>query len=240
MLTNIDALKMHVQWRGVEPYQASFAAMRAFTDARTLNTPDELWLVEHPPVYTLGQAGKPSHLLTPNTSIELVQVDRGGQITYHGPGQVVAYLLCDLRRRQLMVRELVNYIEQAAIDTLAAYNIVGERKSGAPGIYYAGSAEQETADLLQGAKIAALGLKIRRGCSYHGVSLNVKMDLQPFHDINPCGYAGLKIVDMATLGVVADWCEVAQTLATQLTKHITMHTLGLAKNQPAACVAELG
>ncbi len=222
MLTPTDALKIRLQWRGVEPYQISFDAMRAFTETRTSDTPDELWLVEHPPVYTLGQAGKPSHLLVANPEIELVQVDRGGQITYHGPGQVIAYLLCDLRRRQLMVRELVAYIEQAVIETLAAYNIVGERKAGAPGIYYAGSSERY-ADSLHGAKIAALGLKIRRGCSYHGVSLNVKMDLQPFNDINPCGYAGLKIVDMASLGVVADWREVAQMLANQLTHHIAAH-----------------
>jgi lipoyl(octanoyl) transferase len=181
-----------LRWRGIEPYAVSFDAMRAFTEARTAETVDEIWLVEHPPVFTLGQAGDPAHLLAADSGIPLVKVDRGGQITYHGPGQVVAYLLLDLRRRKLMVRELVTRIEQAVIETLAAYNLAGERKAGAPGIYVApGLAAGPHA----GAKIAALGLKIRNGCSYHGVSLNVNMDLQPFLAINPCGYAGLETVD---------------------------------------------
>jgi lipoyl(octanoyl) transferase len=200
-----------VCWRGLEPYAISFDAMRAFTEARTADTPDEIWLVEHPPVFTLGQAGNPAHLLAADPAIPLVKVDRGGQITYHGPGQVVAYLLLDLRRRKLMVRDLVTRIEQAAIDTLAAYNLVGERRAGAPGIYIAPGDSGH-----QGAKIAALGLKIRNGCSYHGVSLNVNMDLRPFLAINPCGYAGLETVDMATLGVAAGWNEVAETLAARL------------------------
>lgn len=202
-----------VRWRGVEPYETSFDAMRAFTASRTEATPDELWLVEHPPVFTLGQAGKPEHLLVADSGIPLVQIDRGGQITYHGPGQVVAYLLLDLRRRRLMVRELVTAIEAAAIETLAAYNLAGERKAGAPGIYVA---EDAQAGPHAGAKIAALGLKIRNGCSYHGVSLNVAMDLRPFLAINPCGYAGLETVDMATLGVAASWRDVAATLAARL------------------------
>jgi lipoyl(octanoyl) transferase len=204
-----DPLAVEICWRGNEPYQASFDAMRAFTEARTEATVDQLWLVEHPPVYTLGQAGDPAHLLTSDGAIPLVRVDRGGQITYHGPGQVVAYLLLDLRRRKLMVRELVQRIEQAAIDTLAAYNLGGERKPGAPGIYLSDGP-------LQGAKIAALGLKIRRGCCYHGISLNVRMDLRPFGRINPCGYAGLQTADMASLGVAASWNEVAQALASHL------------------------
>src|SRR5476649_1978467 len=162
------------RWRGLEPYTQSFDAMRAFTETRTSETTDEIWLVEHPPVFTLGLAGDPAHLLNPNSDIPLVKVDRGGQITYHGPGQVVAYLLLDLRRRKLMVRELVRRIEQAAIDTLAAYNLACERKAGAPGIYVAPGPD---AGLHAGAKIAALGLKIRNGCSYHGASLNLKMDL---------------------------------------------------------------
>ena len=189
-----------LRWLGSEPYEASFEAMRAFTDARIADTPDEIWLVEHPPVFTLGQAGDPAHLLAADSGIPLVKVDRGGQITYHGPGQVVAYLLLDLRRRKLMVREMVTRIEQAVIDTLAAYNLAGERKAGAPGIYVAPGPD---AGLHAGAKIAALGLKIRNGCSYHGVSLNVNMDLRPFLAINPCGYAGLETVDMATLSVAA-------------------------------------
>ncbi|KAG0163503.1 hypothetical protein DFQ28_000506 [Apophysomyces sp. BC1034] len=202
-----------VRWRGLEPYEASFDAMRAFTAARTPLTTDEIWLIEHPPVYTLGQAGDPAHLLAAHSGIALVQVDRGGQITYHGPGQVVAYLLIDLRRRRLWVRDLVTRIEQAVIDTLAAYNLAGERRAGAPGIYIAAAYPYGHA----GAKIAALGLKIRNGCSYHGVSLNVRMDLQPFRGINPCGYAGLETIDMASLGVSADWRDVAQTLAERLT-----------------------
>jgi lipoyl(octanoyl) transferase len=221
-------------WRGVEPYQASFDAMRAFTDIRSADTPDEIWLVEHPPVFTLGQAGDPAHLLAADSGIPLVKVDRGGQITYHGPGQVVAYLLLDLRRRKLMVRELVTRIEEAVIETLAAYNLAGERKAGAPGIYVAPGPD---AGLHAGAKIAALGLKIRSGCSYHGVSLNVNMDLQPFLAINPCGYAGLETVDMATLGVAAGWEDVARTLAAHLTANIDGTPAAVAQPQAGALTA---
>jgi lipoyl(octanoyl) transferase len=208
---------IRLYWRGLEPYQTTFDAMRAFTDARTDATPDEIWLVEHPPVFTLGQAGNPAHLLAADAGIPLVKVDRGGQITYHGPGQVIAYLLLNLRRRKLMVRELVTRIEEAVIETLAAYNLAGVRKAGAPGIYVAPG---PAAGPHEGAKIAALGLKIRNGCSYHGVSLNVKMDLQPFLAINPCGYAGLETVDMATLGVAAGWDDVAGTLAARLAANL--------------------
>jgi lipoyl(octanoyl) transferase len=211
-----------LRWLGREAYETSFDAMRAFTDARTPDTPDEIWLVEHPPVFTLGLAGNPSHLLLADSGIPLVKVDRGGQITYHGPGQVVAYLLIDLRRRKLMVRELVRRIEEAVIETLAAYNLATDRKDGAPGIYVAAhpSDTNDRIHLHEGAKIAALGLKIRNGCSYHGVSLNVKMDLQPFLAINPCGYAGLETVDMATLGVDAGWRDVAFLLAERLAHQI--------------------
>jgi len=199
--------------RGVEDYATSFDAMRAFTDARTADTPDELWLVEHPPVYTLGLAGDPAHLLNPENAIPLVKTDRGGQITYHGPGQVVAYLLLDLRRRRLMVRELVHKIEQAVLETLAAYNLSAERVAGAPGIYLA---QGPNAGPNAGAKIAALGLKIRKGCSYHGVSLNVRMDLRPFLQINPCGYVGLQTIDLAGAGVDVSWEDAASALAHQL------------------------
>jgi lipoyl(octanoyl) transferase len=219
-----------LRWLGREPYQASFDAMRAFTDARTADTPDEIWLVEHPPVFTLGQAGDPAHLLAADSNIPLVKVDRGGQITYHGPGQVVAYLLLDLRRRKLMVRELVTRLEQAVIDTLAAYNLAGERKAGAPGIYVAAGPHA-------GAKIAALGLKIRNGCSYHGVSLNVNMDLRPFLAINPCGYAGLETVDMATLGVAAGWDDVTRTLAASLTANLDGNPAAVAQPQAGALTA---
>ena len=201
--------------RGMEPYAQTFADMRAFTDTRTSDTPDQLWLVEHPPVYTLGLGADPAHVLDAH-DIPVVQTDRGGEVTYHGPGQAVIYLLFDLRRdgRKLLPREFVQGIEQAVIDTLAAYNLPGERKSGAPGIYVADGE-------WQGAKIAALGLKIRgSGCSYHGVSLNVAMDLQPFSWINPCGYTGLATVDMRTLGVNATLDEVQQRLAHHLDKQL--------------------
>jgi lipoyl(octanoyl) transferase len=199
--------------RGVEPYMATFDAMRAYTDARTAATADQIWLVEHPPVYTLGLGADPSHILNAN-GIPVVQTDRGGEVTYHGPGQIVAYLLLDLRRHKsdgkLFARELVHRIEQAVIDTLAAYNLASERKPGAPGIYLSDGA-------LQGAKIAALGLKIRgNGCTYHGLSLNVAMDLAPFSWIHPCGYEGLITVDMRELGIAATLGDVQTVLAEKL------------------------
>jgi lipoyl(octanoyl) transferase len=188
--------------------------MRTFTDARTADTPDELWIVEHPPVYTLGLGADPSHVLDAH-GIPVVQTDRGGEVTYHGPGQAVIYLLMDLRRHRgsgrVFAREFVNKIEQSVIDTLAAYNLAGERKPGAPGIYMANG-------LWQGAKIAALGLKVRgNGCTYHGVSLNVAMDLAPFSWINPCGYEGLPTVDMKTVGADAGLPDVQAALAHNLT-----------------------
>ncbi len=204
--------------RGLEPYETSFAAMRAYTDARTSETPDALWIVEHPPVYTLGLGGDPAHVLNAH-GIPVVQTDRGGEVTYHGPGQAVIYLLMDLRRSKpagrLFAREFVHKIEQAIIDTLAAYNLGGERKAGAPGIYVPDGP-------WQGAKIAALGLKVRgNGCTYHGVSLNVAMDLNPFSWINPCGYEGLATVDMKTLGVAAPLADVQSTLANHLIERLT-------------------
>ena len=200
--------------RGREPYETSFAAMRAYTDARTADTPNQLWIVEHPPVYTLGLGADRSHILDPH-GIPVVQTDRGGEVTYHGPGQAVIYLLIDLKRSggRLFAREFVNKIEQAVIDTLAAYNLHGVRKDGAPGIYMADGR-------WQGAKIAALGLKVRgNGCTYHGVSLNVDMDLAPFSWINPCGYAGLATVDMRTLAVAARLDDVQSLLAEKLLVH---------------------
>jgi lipoyl(octanoyl) transferase len=161
--------------------------MQRFTDARDNDTPDELWLVEHDPVFTLGQAGRPEHVLA-SGDIPVVRVDRGGQVTYHGPGQIVAYPLLDLRRLHVGVRELVRRIEQAIIDTLAEWNIQARRRDGAPGVYVAE------------AKIAALGLRVRRGCTFHGLAFNIAMDLEPFHRINPCGYAGLEVVAMDDLG----------------------------------------
>ncbi len=204
--------------RGLEAYATTFAAMRAFTDARTAATADELWIVEHPPVFTLGLAADPSHVLDPH-DIPVVETDRGGEVTYHGPGQVVIYLLLDLRRHKadarLFARELVNKIEQAVIDTLAAYNLACERKPGAPGIYMSDGPAQ-------GAKIAALGLKIRgNGCTYHGVSLNVAMDLTPFTWINPCGYEDLATIDMQSLGAQATLSEVQNALADRLSNSLS-------------------
>ena len=203
--------------RGIEPYETSFAAMRAYTDARTVDSQDQLWIVEHPPVFTLGLAADPSHVLDAH-GIPVVQTDRGGEVTYHGPGQVVVYLLMDLRRKpgaRLYAREFVNKIEQSVINTLRAYNLDGERKPGAPGIYMSGGA-------WKGAKIAALGLKIRgSGCTYHGVSLNVAMDLAPFSWINPCGYAGMATVDMKTVGVEAPLRDVQLALANNLIELLT-------------------
>lgn len=203
--------------RGIEPYETSFSAMRAFTNARTAETPDELWIVEHPPVFTLGLGADPSHILNAH-DIPVIQTDRGGEVTYHGPGQVVIYLLMDLRRRpgaRLFAREFVHKIEQSVINTLQAYNLAGERKQGAPGIYMADGR-------WRGAKIAALGLKVRgNGCTYHGVSLNVDMDLTPFSWINPCGYEGLATVDMKTVGADAPLHDVQQKLAKNLMDLLT-------------------
>ena len=168
-------------------YEPVWRAMQAFTDARTDATTDEVWLVEHDPVFTLGQAGKPEHVLMPG-DIPVLHVDRGGQVTYHGPGQIVAYPLLDLKRLKVGVREYVNRIEQAIIDTLGDWNIDAARREGAPGVYVAG------------AKVAALGIRVRRGCTFHGLAFNIAMDLEPFHRINPCGYAGLQVTSMADLG----------------------------------------
>ncbi|MBU3707649.1 MAG: lipoyl(octanoyl) transferase LipB [Burkholderiaceae bacterium] len=203
--------------RGIEPYEQCFAAMRAFTDTRNSQTQDQLWLVEHPPVFTLGLGADPAHVINAH-HIPVVQTDRGGEVTYHGPGQAIAYLLFDLRRdgRRLLPRDFVYRIEQAVIDTLATYNCAGERKAGAPGIYIADGD-------WRGAKVAALGLKIRaNGCTYHGVSLNVAMDLQPFNWINPCGYAGLATIDLQTLGVRARLDEVQDQLARALEKNLKL------------------
>jgi len=165
---------------GQVEYEPTWRAMQAFTAARTVDTPDEFWGLEHPPVYTQGQAGKAEHLLRA-TAMPVIRIDRGGQITYHGPGQLVIYTLVDLRRRGYGIRELVLRMEQAVIDMLAALGIIGERISGAPGVY------------VGGAKIAALGLRVKHGCTYHGLALNVDMDLAPFSAINPCGLPGLTV-----------------------------------------------
>ncbi|HWR75601.1 MAG TPA: lipoyl(octanoyl) transferase LipB [Thiobacillus sp.] len=192
-----DAL---VRVLGRVAYEPTWRAMRDFTAARHSGTADELWLLEHPPVYTQGQAGKAEHLIA-ETAIPVIPIDRGGQITYHGPGQVVAYVLVDLRRRGYGIRELVTRMEQAVIDLLAAHGVAAERLSGAPGVY------------VGGAKIAALGLRVKHGCTYHGLALNVDMDLAPFAAINPCGYAGMQVTQCRDLGVKLSLPQAEQALA---------------------------
>jgi lipoyl(octanoyl) transferase len=214
-------------------YPPVHEAMVAFTDVRGADTPDQLWVCEHPPVFTQGIAGKDHHLLAPG-DIPVVQTHRGGQVTYHGPGQVVAYPLIDLRRAGYFVKEYVYRIEEAVIRTLGHFGVTGHRVAGAPGIYVrlddpAGHAllpqrpqkivaGQRTADpdFTGLGKIAALGIKVSRHCAYHGVALNVCMDLQPYERINPCGYVGLKTVDLSTIGVSTSWDEAAQVLSQQL------------------------
>jgi len=182
---------MIVRWLGRVEYEPTWRAMQRFTDERNAATPDELWLLEHPPVFTLGMAADPGHVLAPG-DIPLVQTDRGGQVTYHGPGQLVAYPLLDIRRLGLPVRTLVVQLEQAVIQLAAAHGIVAAGRRDAPGVY------------VDGRKLASLGLRVRRGASYHGLALNVDMDLAPFARINPCGMAGLDVTSLARLGVRGD------------------------------------
>ena len=184
--------------------------MREFTDARGPDTPDELWLVEHDPVFTQGLAGKPEHLLAPG-DIPVVQTDRGGQVTYHGPGQVVAYPLLDLKRLGVGVRCLVDRLEQAVIDVLADLGIEGQRRERAPGVF------------VGQAKIASIGLKVRRDCTYHGVAFNIDMDLRPFARINPCGFAGLDMVDLRSLNGSANWNQAAEALSTSISRLLGYH-----------------
>lgn len=206
-------------------YQPTYEAMQAMTAARTPDTPDALWLCEHPPVYTQGIAGQPGHVLAPG-GIPVVATNRGGQVTYHGPGQVVAYPLLDLRRRGWFVKEYVYRLEEAVVRTLAGYGVTGHRVAGAPGIYVrlddpfshaALTGPAPGGDPFRGlGKIAALGVKVSRHCTYHGLALNVAMDLEPFSRINPCGYAGLATVDLSTIGVPTPWDEAADRLGRQL------------------------
>jgi lipoyl(octanoyl) transferase len=216
--------------RGRLDYEAAVDEMKAFTAARDAATPDEIWLVEHPPVYTQGLAGKAEHVLAPG-DIPIVQTNRGGQVTYHGPGQVVAYPLIDLRRHGIFVKEFVYRLEEAVLRTLAEFDVTGHRVAGAPGIYVrladpfghaALAGPQPAEDPFRGlGKIAALGVKVSNHCTYHGVALNVAMDLQPFERINPCGYAGLRTIDLATLGVIADRATVAAALGRRLSAQFT-------------------
>ena len=201
---------------GRQPYLPVWRAMQGFTDDRGADTPDELWLVEHDPVFTLGQAGKREHVLMPG-DIPVLHVDRGGQVTYHGPGQIVAYPLLDIRRLKIGVRDYVHRIEQAVIDTLAEWNIGAQRRDGAPGVY------------VNDAKVAALGIRVRRGCTFHGLAFNAAMDLEPFHRINPCGYAGLRVTSVLDLGGPSSLDAIKPVLLEQLARQ-----LGLRLRQDAA------
>ncbi len=201
---------IHIKALGMVDYEPTWRAMQSFTAERTADTVDEIWLVQHPPTYTQGQAGKPEHLLH-QTNIPVVKIDRGGQITYHGPGQIVAYLLLDLRRWKINVRELVRLMEQAVIDLLAEYGVKAEGREDAPGVY------------VGNAKIAALGLKIKSGCSYHGLSFNVDMDLSPFDNINPCGYEGLRVTQALELGISVPWEELQAQLTQNLVHGLQRH-----------------
>jgi lipoyl(octanoyl) transferase len=194
---------------GVLDYERTWLAMQRFTDERKLvpDTQDEVWLVQHPPVFTQGQAGKAEHLLLPG-DIPVVKSDRGGQVTYHGPGQLVAYLMLDVRRLGYGVRELVTRMEQCLIDLLASYGVSAAAKADAPGVY------------VDGAKIASLGLRIRNGCSFHGLALKVDMDLEPFRRINPCGYAGLAMTQLRDHAGPIEFAEVGARLRSQLVKHL--------------------
>jgi lipoyl(octanoyl) transferase len=227
---------------GCVDYPATYAAMQTFTAERNDNTPDELWICEHLPVYTQGLAGKKEHIFNPG-EIPVVATNRGGQVTYHGPGQVVAYPLLDLKRARYFVKEYVYRIEEAVIRTLMQFGVTGHRVAGAPGIYvrlddpgshallpqrpskkgsepfrFAAGSDPNFEGL---GKIAALGIKVSRNCTYHGVALNVAMDLEPYSRINPCGYAGLQTVDLSTIGVNVSWQEVAELFSQKLASYLT-------------------
>ncbi|MES2250435.1 lipoate--protein ligase [Variovorax sp. RO1] len=218
-------MTIEAQSLGRADYLATYAAMQRFTQERTPESPDALWICEHDPVFTQGLAGKTDHILAPGP-IPVVQTDRGGQVTFHGPGQVVAYPLIDLRRAGYYVKEYVYRIEESVLRTLAHFGVTGHRVPGAPGIYVrlddpfshaALTGPMPGADPFRGlGKIAALGIKVSRHATYHGVSLNVAMDLEPFSRINPCGYAGLKTVDLSTIGVQTTWEEAAGVLGQKL------------------------
>lgn len=206
-LTAIDAdgaPGLVVRRLGRREYEPVWREMQSFTAARGPETPDELWTLEHPPVYTLGVAARPEHLPRRDTGIPVVRTDRGGQITYHGPGQLVVYVLLDLRRRRLGVRPLVRKLEQAVIELLGEHGIHASGREDAPGVYVGES------------KVAALGLRIRNGCTYHGLSLNVDMDLSPFDAIDPCGYRGLRVTTLRELGLEGDTAEIAEALTARL------------------------
>jgi lipoyl(octanoyl) transferase len=203
---------LRVRRLGLRAYEPVWHAMQAFTDARTADTPDELWLVEHPPVFTLGQAGRPEHLLDPN-DIPVIRVDRGGQVTYHGPGQLLAYLLLDLRRAGIGVKTLVGLLERSVVELLASLGVTASSRSDAPGVY------------VQGRKIASLGLRVRRGCSFHGLSLNLDLDLAPFGRINPCGHPGMQVTRLTDLDIDADTREIGEALSLNIARGLGYTTV---------------
>ena len=205
---------MHIENLGLRPYQEIWDAMRAYTAARDATSEDQIWLVQHPPVYTQGQAGKPEHLLAPG-DIPVIQIDRGGQITYHGPGQTVMYLLLDIRRAGIGIRALVSLIEESVIGYLQELGIRAQSRIDAPGVY------------VDGKKIASLGLRVRGGCTYHGVALNVDMDLEPFSRINPCGLVGMQMTQLRDLGVALDADAAGTALAARFQR------IWLAKTAPS-------
>lgn len=212
---------------GQQPYQQTWQAMQAMTDARTEATPDELWCLEHPPVYTQGQAGRAEHILAPG-DIPVIQVDRGGQVTYHGPGQLVVYVLVDIKRAGFGVRALVDHIEQGIVAVLAELGIVAAPRADAPGVY------------VGAAKIASLGLRVRRGCSFHGLALNVDMDMEPFGRINPCGYAGLAMCQVSDFVPGARVADLASRLALALAHRIGYPAEGLRQtDQPCQAGLEI-
>jgi lipoyl(octanoyl) transferase len=200
-----------LRWLGRVEYEPTWRAMQVLTDARSADTPDEIWFLEHPPVFTLGMNAAREHVLAPG-DIPLVQIDRGGQVTYHGPGQLVVYPLIDVRRLGLGVRQLVIALESAIIDLARSWNIEASGRRDAPGVYVAGR------------KLASIGLRIRRGCSYHGLAFNISMDLEPFRRINPCGYRGLEVVDLKALGIDADVQSAAKALAPRLLQTLNLPT----------------
>jgi lipoyl(octanoyl) transferase len=200
----LESQRIDVRRLGLVEYEPTWQAMKAYTSSRAPSSPDSIWLLQHRPVYTLGVAGRTAHLPRGRDDVPVVRIDRGGQITYHGPGQVVAYLLLDMKRRGVSVRPLVRSMEAAVIDLLAEFGISGEGRVEAPGVY------------VGGAKIAALGLRVTRGCCYHGIALNVNMDLSPFHAIDPCGYPGLAVTQLRDLGIDEDADVVAEKLAAHL------------------------
>lgn len=218
-MNNTDAALI-IRYLGEQPYESTWQRMREFTDTRTPDTDDELWLLQHPPVFTLGQASKPEHLLDPK-DIPVIQTDRGGQVTYHGPGQLIVYFLIDLRRKPWGIRCLVSAIEQSVITLLSQHGINAQTKEGAPGVYIADQ------------KIASIGLRVRRGCSYHGLSFNINMDLEPFSRINPCGYKGLQLTQLCNFVPTVRPEEVQQVLISILSKSLNNDLTFCEKNEIA-------